>query len=102
MQPVGGDAGKSPGNGSRVEYAIEGGPEMEPGIHEIETSLRIRLDSGDAFLEQHQPSSEEGGEPLGTFKAALPAELMFRLRAALTDASLWSLPPSTAEGPGAA
>jgi hypothetical protein len=73
---------------------------MDAGIREIETSLRIRLDSGDAFLEQHQPSSEEGGEPLGTFKALLPAELLSRLRAALSDATLWSLPPSTGGGPG--
>jgi hypothetical protein len=73
---------------------------MDPGIHEIETSLRIRLDSGDAFLEQHQPSSAEGGEPLGTFKGLLAAELLSHLRAALGDATLWSLPPSTAGGPG--
>jgi hypothetical protein len=100
MQPASRDTGQSPANGARVEYAIEGGVEMAPGIHEIETSLRIRLDSGDAFLEQHQPSSEEGGEPLGTFKALLPAELLSRLRSALTDATLWSLPRSTAGGPG--
>lgn len=73
---------------------------MAPGIHEIETSLRIRLDSGDAFLEQHQPSSEEGGEPLGTFRARLPAELLSRLRSASSDATPWSLPPSTVGGPG--
>jgi hypothetical protein len=100
MQPASRDQGQSSGNGARIEYAIEGGSEMDPGIHEIETSLRIRLDSGDAFLEQHQPSSEEGGEPLGTFKALLPAELMSRLRAALSDATLWSLPSSTGGGPG--
>jgi hypothetical protein len=100
MQPATGDVGQPAGNGSRVEYAIEGGPEMGPGLHEIETSLRIRLDSGDAFLEQHQPSSAEGGEPLGTFKGPLPAELLSHLRAALGDRALWSLPPSTAGGPG--
>jgi hypothetical protein len=100
MQPASGDVGQSVGDGSRVEYAIEGGPEMGPGIHEIETSLRIRLDTGEAFLEQHQPSSAEGGEPMGTFKGPLPAELLSHLRAALGDATLWSLPPSTAGGPG--
>ncbi len=98
MQPGTVDTGQSPGSGARVEYAIEGGAEIAPGIHEIETSLRIRLDLGDAFLEQHQPSSEEGGEPLGTFKALLPAELLSRLRSASSDATLWSLPPSTGGG----
>ena len=73
---------------------------MGSGIHEVETRLRIRVDAGDAFLELHQPSSAEGGEPLGTFKTILPAELVSHLRAALEDATLWSLPPSTVGGPG--
>lgn len=100
MQPTSGDLDRSAAHGSRVEYAIEGGPEMGSGIHEVETRLRIRVDAGDAFLELHQPSSAEGGEPLGTFKTILPAELVSHLRAALEDATLWSLPPSTVGGPG--
>lgn len=100
MQPVSEEVGPSAEKGSRVEYAIEGGPEMDRGLHEIETSLRIRLDSGDAFLEDHQPTSDEGGEPVGTFKAPLPAELLSRLRVALRDPTVWSLPPSTKRGFG--
>jgi hypothetical protein len=100
MQAATGDKGASVQATPRIEYAIEGGPELGPDLHEIETSIRIDLATGMAFLEQHQPSSEQGGEPLGTFRAPLPPPLLTQLRTALAAVDLGALPPSTAGGPG--
>ena len=100
MQPANTDINCVMRKGNHVEYAIKGGPEMGSGIHETETKLCIALDTAEALVEEHQPSSIEGGEPLGTFRGTLQGELLSRLHNALSEASLWSLPPSTSGGPG--
>src|SRR5450759_4058578 len=55
-----------------VEYATEGGPDLGFGLHERETRLRVDLATGEGFLNRHQPTSTEGGEPIGTFRTPLP------------------------------
>lgn len=87
-------------NGNRIEYATEGGPELGVGLHETEISLRVDGDTGVAFLERHQPSSDEGGEAIGTFRTVVAGPLRERLLAAVAKADLRSVPPGTGGGPG--
>jgi hypothetical protein len=84
----------------RIEYATEGGPELGPGLHETETSLRIDLATGTASFERRQPISTEGGDPVGTFSLALSAEWRTRLHHLIDNLDLQSIPPGTAGGPG--
>jgi hypothetical protein len=83
-----------------LEYSSVGGPELGLSLHEYETSLRIDLKTKLAFLEDHQPSSEHGGEPLGSSRASVPIELANQLRAVLDDTDLGSLPPARPSAPG--
>jgi hypothetical protein len=84
----------------RIEYATEGGPELGPGLHETETSLRIDLAAGTAFFERRQPISTEGGDPVGTFSLSLSPEWRVRLHQLLDNLDMGSIPPGTAGGPG--
>jgi hypothetical protein len=83
-----------------LEYSAIGGRELGLALHEYETSLRIDLKGGVAFLEDHQPTSDKGGEPLGTSRAAVPRDLMDQLRELLDATDLASLPRSQRGGRG--
>jgi hypothetical protein len=98
MQATPSNATASPGE--RLEYEVVGGPELALGLHETEVSLRIDLGTGVAFLERHQPSSEEGGEPLGTFRAALSPDVAARLHQALGAVQLGAVAGGGGGGPG--
>lgn len=75
-----------------LEYSSLGGAELGLSLHEYETSLRVDLKTSLAFLEAHQPSSERGGEPLGSSRAVVPVELAAQLRAVLDDIDLGGVP----------
>lgn len=77
-----------------LEYSSVGGAELGLALHEYETSLRIDLRSNVAFLEDHQPSSDRGGEPLGSSLAVVPADLAHQLREVLDDSDLGAVPRS--------
>jgi hypothetical protein len=77
-----------------LEYSSVGGAELGLSLHEYETSLRIDLKTNLAFLEDHQPSSDRGGEPLGSSRAVVPVELADQLRAVLGDTDLGAVPRS--------
>jgi hypothetical protein len=83
-----------------LEYSTQGGPELGLGVHEVETRLHVDLATRVAFLNRHQPTSTEGGEPIGTFQATLAPDLVSRLREALAHANLGKIPPGTGGGPG--
>ena len=83
-----------------VEYTTEGGPDLGLGLHERETRLRIDLKTHVAFLNCHQPTSDQGGEALGTFRTTLAPEVVAQLQAALAEANLSQIPPGTGGGPG--
>lgn len=91
----------SAGEFESVEYTTAGGPDLGLGLHEDETRLHVDLKTGVAFLNRHQPTSDEGGEPLGTFRATLAHDLAAGLREALSKAPLGSAPPVDAAGPWA-
>lgn len=76
----------------RLEYSSVGGAELGLSLHEYETSLRVDLKSNLAFLEEHQPTSDRGGEPLGSSRAVVPAELAQQLRDVLGDTDLGGVP----------
>ena len=75
-----------------LEYSSIGGAELGLSLHEYETSLRIDLRTSVAFLEAHQPTSDRGGEPLGTSLAVVPADLAHQLREVLDDTDLDAVP----------
>lgn len=77
-----------------LEYSSLGGAELGLALHEYETSLRIDLNTHVAFLEDHQPSSDRGGEPLGSSRAVVPVELAHQLREVLGDTHLSEVPRS--------
>lgn len=83
-----------------LEYSSVGGDELGLSLHEYETSLRIDLKSHLAFLEDHQPSSDRGGEPLGSSRAVVPVELAHQLRAVLDDTDLGGVPRGRRTAPG--
>jgi hypothetical protein len=72
----------------RVEYTTQGGSDLGGGLRERETSLRIDLANGVALVEHYQPSSEQGGEALGTFKAGVPPDLCANVREAVERSHL--------------
>lgn len=84
----------------RLEYSAIGGAELGLSLHEFETSLRIDLKTSVAFLEAHQPTSDRGGEPLGSSRAVVPAELAVQLREVLDDIDLGGVPRSKLNAPG--
>src|SRR5581483_7465886 len=84
----------------RFEYVIESGRELGSGIHETETRLRVDYDKNEAFLERHQPLSDEGGEALGTFRTELPADARDELLKGCAAVHLSSLPVGKSGGPG--
>jgi hypothetical protein len=61
--------------------------------------LRLDLVANEALLEQHEPGSEIGGEPIGTFRGPLPTPLAEQLRAVLPKTNFHGA-PSTRGGPG--
>jgi hypothetical protein len=83
-----------------LEYSSVAGAELGLSLHEYETSLRIDLKSNLAFLEDHQPSSDRGGEPLGSSRAVVPVELAHQLREVLDDIDLGAVPRSKRNAPG--
>jgi hypothetical protein len=83
-----------------LEYSSVGGRELGLSLHEYETSLRIDLQGNVAFLEDHQPTSDKGGEPLGTSRAVVPLPLANQLRDVLAASDLASVPRSPRSGPG--
>jgi hypothetical protein len=83
-----------------LEYSSVGGRELGLALHEYETSLRIDLTSHVAFLEDHQPTSDKGGEPLGTSRAVVPVELASQLDDVLAATDLAGVPKSRRTGPG--
>jgi hypothetical protein len=83
-----------------LEYSSVGGRELGLALHEYETSLRIDLTSNVAFLESHQPTSDKGGEPLGTSRAVVPLDLANQLRDVLATTDLAGVPKSRRTGPG--
>jgi hypothetical protein len=83
-----------------VEYTIVGGKDLGGGIHRSETALRIDLMARVAVLEQYQPSSDEGGEALGSFKAEVPQALCEKLRVTLARRNLSELHGGPYGGPG--
>jgi hypothetical protein len=87
-------------NSDWLEYASVGGAELGLSLHEYETSLRVDLKTNLAFLEEHQPTSDRGGEPLGSSRAVVPAELAQQLRVLLDDTDLSAVPRSKRSGPG--
>src|SRR5687768_17079801 len=78
----------------RVELNMLGGPMLGEGVKENDTRLRVDLGSRVVFLEKHQPGSDAGGEPIGSFRAEVPDELITRLRTALAGVDLTALPES--------
>jgi hypothetical protein len=91
---------ESAGKFETVEYTTEGGPDLGLGLHERETRLRIDLGTGLAFLNRHQPTSTEGGEPLGTFRATVVPDLVSSLQMTLAHANLGQIASGTGGGPG--
>ena len=83
-----------------VEYTTQGGADLGFGLHERETRLRVDLDTRVAFLNRHQPTSTEGGEAIGTFRATLSPDLVSRLQEDLARADLGQIPSGNAGGPG--
>jgi hypothetical protein len=83
-----------------LEYSAVGGRELGLALHEYETSLRVDLKAGVAFLEDHQPTTDKGGEPLGTSRAVVPIDLMDQLRELLDATDLASIPRSQRAGQG--
>ncbi|HTV22387.1 MAG TPA: hypothetical protein VMG12_27050 [Polyangiaceae bacterium] len=81
-----------------LEYSSVGGAQLGLSLHEYETSLRIDLNTSVAFLEDHQPSSDRGGEPLGSSRAVVPADLAVQLREVLDDTDLGGVPRSKRGG----
>jgi hypothetical protein len=77
-----------------LEYSSIGGRVLGLSLHEYETSLRIDLKSHVAFLEDHQPTSDKGGEPLGTSRAVVPLDLANQLRDVLSGIDLANVPKS--------
>jgi hypothetical protein len=86
---------------SSVEYTTESGSDLGFGLRENETRLHVDLNTGVSFLNRHQPTSDEGGEPLGTFRTTLPPEQVEGLRRALRDAPLGAAAPGKGGGPWA-
>lgn len=80
---------------NRFEYSSDGGPRLGPGLRERHTRLVVDLTKNEVSFECFQPSSEVGGELLGTFRAALPAETRVGL-----DAALAGLDFNTVSGQG--
>jgi hypothetical protein len=100
MQP--GSAAKAgPAPVERLEYLTQGGRELAPGLHQVETSLRVDLATGEAVAARHQPSSDEGGQALGTSRATLAPAALVRLREALGRVDLGKKPPPGSGGIGA-
>jgi hypothetical protein len=83
-----------------LEYSSVGGRELGLSLREYETSLRIDLKSNLAFLESHQPTSDRGGEPLGTSRAVVPLALARQLREVLSATDLASVPKSQRNSSG--
>lgn len=83
-----------------LEYSSVAGAELGLSLHEYETSLRIDLTSNLAFLEDHQPSSDRGGEPLGSSRAVVPLELAHQLRQVLSDTDLRGVSRGKRNAPG--
>lgn len=84
-----------------VEYTTQGGAELGAGLHEVEQRLHVDYGAQVVLAERYQPSSDEGGEPVGSFRAPLPPELGDRLRSELAKLDPSKLTPGTAGGPGA-
>jgi hypothetical protein len=84
-----------------VGYAMESGFGRGAGdLRESQTSLKIDLATGAALLSMHQPTSDEGGEPLGTFRTVLPGEWVARLQTQLGRSNLGAVKPGRPDGPG--
>jgi hypothetical protein len=83
-----------------LEYSSVGGRELGLSLREYETSLRIDLKTNLAFLEDHQPTSDRGGEPLGTSRSVVPLVLARQLRDVLSTTDLASVPRSQRHNPG--
>jgi hypothetical protein len=83
-----------------VEYTTEGGPDLGLGLHERETRLRIDLKTRVAFANSHQPTSDQGGEALGTFRTTLTPEVVAQIQVALAHADLSQIAAGTGGGPG--
>ncbi len=90
-----------PGKQLQVEYTTQGGAELGGGLHEVELRLRVDAAENVVTYERYQPSSDEGGEPAGSFRAELPANLAAKLQAELAKVDLSKLPSGTEGGPGA-
>jgi len=84
----------------RFEYSTVGGRELSPGLQEIETNLRIDYELNEGIVERRQPFSDKGGEPLGTFRAPLPADLRASLLKACAEVPVSSVTPGRRGGPG--
>lgn len=95
------DSGTKKAAPLQVDYSVQGGPELGSGIHEVEQHLRVDFGEKVVHAERRQPSSDEGGESVGSFRAPLPAALGERLRTELAKVELSKVGPGTVGGPGA-
>ncbi|OYT26979.1 MAG: hypothetical protein B6U97_02630 [Candidatus Altiarchaeales archaeon ex4484_96] len=86
-------------NGFFLEYCIESTGKAGGGLHKINSRLHIDGCEGTAHLEKHCSSFEAPGEPIGFFKAKLPADVLSDIRGGVEAAGLDDLPPRTGEGP---
>jgi hypothetical protein len=84
-----------------VSYVQRGGFSVGRGdLRESEILLTVDLVTGAGALTQHQPSSDNEEEPLGTFRAVLPADLLAEIQAQLASFSRHPIVPGPLDGPG--
>ncbi len=87
-------------SGFTLDYSSVGGPELGAGVHERESHLRLDSGKQEAVLERHRSESDSGGEPIGTFRAQLPADAFSSVLEYANKERLAELPKSTGGGPG--
>jgi hypothetical protein len=83
-----------------LEFCTLAGPQFDNGVHERHSCITLNSRDRTAAHDKHRSQSDEAGEPIGEFRAILPAETFDTVLRLVRSERLADLPAPSRMGPG--